>query len=75
MSMVSNHFPEALCLQDVVPHADPRDWVQPADETADLEFAAFLAEEQERHYQEQLACPFYIAWLDREAAIRMGEAV
>jgi hypothetical protein len=74
MSMVSNHFPEALCLQDVR-GVDPRDYVQPADETADLEFAAFLAEEQERHYQEQLADPFYIAWLDREAAIRLGEAV
>jgi hypothetical protein len=75
MSMVPNHFPEVLNDWRDQQDVDTRDFNQPADETQDQEWLAFLAELAERDYQQQLQDPAYLAWLEVQAAIFAGETV
>ena len=45
---------------------------QPADETADQEWLAFLAQQVEDSYNAMLADPAYHAWADEQARISEG---
>jgi hypothetical protein len=54
---------------------DPRERVQPADETQDEEWQAFLAEQAEAEEAARWSGPAWLAYVEREAAAQCGEAV
>jgi hypothetical protein len=75
MSILSNHSPEVLDEGRDLQEVDPRNFNQPADETQDQEWLAFLDQQAEADYQARWKDPAFLAEMERRAAIAAGEAV